>query len=278
MTRTNYALAALLSVSLHLSLWFTGISRTDARPAFELGDAAVMLYLTPSPDSTPSEATQPEVLPEEVTPVEQPVMEPVVDTPIEPQPVAALPPMPQADDGWLPLPPVVEEQAPPQPQVQPQPVVQPEPQEVEPQPLEPQPAVEAQPRVTEQPTPAPQPAPQQPEVKPAAQSAVASAASVQQDADQQQAGVEAEALVSHLHQPRYPFLSRRRGEEGQAQVLVRVEADGRVTQVTLEHSSGFDRLDQAALDACRKSRFVPATENGQPVTSWARVPFVFSLK
>jgi periplasmic protein TonB len=79
-------------------------------------------------------------------------------------------------------------------------------------------------------------------------------------------------------EPEYPRLSRRNGETGT--VIVRAFADeaGVPHQVQIERSSGFARLDEAAMAAVRKTRFKPYTENGKPVAGWVRMPFPFELE
>ena len=67
------------------------------------------------------------------------------------------------------------------------------------------------------------------------------------------------------------------GEEGVTLVRVLVKADGRAGEVELKRSSGYDRLDQAALRAVRKWRFVPATKHGEPVDAWLDQPVTFKL-
>lgn len=78
--------------------------------------------------------------------------------------------------------------------------------------------------------------------------------------------------------PEYPRLSRRNGEAGT--VIVRAFADesGVPHEVQVEKSSGFARLDEAAMVAVRKTRFKPYTENGKPVAGWVRMPFPFELE
>ena len=78
--------------------------------------------------------------------------------------------------------------------------------------------------------------------------------------------------------PEYPRLSRRNGEAGT--VIVRALADeaGVPHEVQVERSSGFVRLDEAAMAAVRKTRFKPYTENGKPVAGWVRMPFPFELE
>ncbi len=86
--------------------------------------------------------------------------------------------------------------------------------------------------------------------------------------------------ADYLHNaaPVYPALSRRLGEQGQVLVSVFVEVDGAPLKVELRSSSGSDRLDQSALDAVRRWKFVPAKQAGKPVAAWVVVPVVFSLK
>ena len=84
--------------------------------------------------------------------------------------------------------------------------------------------------------------------------------------------------AGHASNPiEYPETSRRMGEEGVTVVRVLVTADGRAGEVELKRSSGFDRLDQAALRAVRKWRFVPATKNGEPTDAWLDQPVKFKL-
>lgn len=78
--------------------------------------------------------------------------------------------------------------------------------------------------------------------------------------------------------PIYPVLSRRMGEEGKVMLRVHVEPDGRPSQVELRSSSGFPRLDDAALRAVRGWRFVPARRGDEAVAAWVLVPINFTLK
>jgi len=77
--------------------------------------------------------------------------------------------------------------------------------------------------------------------------------------------------------PAYPYLSRKAREEGVVTLKVLVGTDGRAKQLQVEESSGFDRLDKAALKTVRKWRFLPATQAGQPREAWVLVPVTFSL-
>lgn len=78
--------------------------------------------------------------------------------------------------------------------------------------------------------------------------------------------------------PEYPRLSRRMKESGTVLLRVRVSPEGRSAQVELNKSSGYERLDQAAVEAVRKWRFVPAKQGEQAVSAWVLVPINFQLE
>lgn len=78
--------------------------------------------------------------------------------------------------------------------------------------------------------------------------------------------------------PPYPGLARRLGEEGRVLLRVQVAPDGSAAQVELRQSSGFARLDAAALETVRRWRFVPARQGGDTVAAWVLVPISFSLR
>lgn len=78
--------------------------------------------------------------------------------------------------------------------------------------------------------------------------------------------------------PPYPSVSRRMGEEGEVRLRVLVDATGHPQQVEIERSSGYPRLDQAALDTVRRWRFVPARQGDQGVTATVIVPIQFTLR
>lgn len=78
--------------------------------------------------------------------------------------------------------------------------------------------------------------------------------------------------------PDYPRLSRRLNERGLVVVRVFVDADGLPRTVQIAQSSGFARLDEAALEGVRRARFRPYAENGRPSAGWARIPIPFELE
>lgn len=78
--------------------------------------------------------------------------------------------------------------------------------------------------------------------------------------------------------PTYPLSARRRGIEGTVLVRAEVAAGGECQRVELKKSSGSDALDQAALEAVKKWRFVPAKRGSQAVVAWVEVPITFKLE
>lgn len=78
--------------------------------------------------------------------------------------------------------------------------------------------------------------------------------------------------------PPYPALSKRMGEQGKVVVRTLIGTDGHAQEVQLQQSSGFERLDQAALKAAREWRYVPGKRDGVPQTMWFNVPFSFQLQ
>jgi len=78
--------------------------------------------------------------------------------------------------------------------------------------------------------------------------------------------------------PSYPPTSRRLGEEGTVILRVELDEQGKVCAARVSSSSGFARLDTAALDAVRNWHCNPAQRAGQPVRSVALQPFKFILQ
>jgi len=78
--------------------------------------------------------------------------------------------------------------------------------------------------------------------------------------------------------PYYPAMSRRAGEQGKVILRVQVSASGAANEVQVLTSSGFPRLDEAARDAVRRWKFVPAKRGNEPVQVWVHIPIPFILK
>jgi protein TonB len=144
-------------------------------------------------------------------------------------------------------------------------------------PVHAKPKIQAKPKPTPTPTPkptpvaAPDPTPPAP-AAPAAPPAAAAPATMEISAPKNVSHVEC-----NIAKPDYPSLSRRRGETGTAYVKFVVGLSGKLESIELKKSSGFSRLDDAALAAVRASACKPYLENGQPVRAAYAQPFDFNL-
>ena len=93
--------------------------------------------------------------------------------------------------------------------------------------------------------------------------------------------VQPSTSAAHLNNPAptYPAMSKRLGERGRVVVRVLIGPDGRAQDARIQRSSGFDRLDQVALETARdRWRYVPGTRNGVPEAMWFNVPLNFVLE
>ncbi len=77
--------------------------------------------------------------------------------------------------------------------------------------------------------------------------------------------------------PVYPALSQRMGEQGKVVIRVLIGKNGTALQADIQLSSGFERLDQAALRAVMSWRYVPGQRVGIAQDMWFNVPVNFSL-
>lgn len=81
-----------------------------------------------------------------------------------------------------------------------------------------------------------------------------------------------------LTPPEYPAISRRMGEEGKLVLRVELDENGRIDDAKVINSSGYERLDAAALTAVKSWQCNPSLRNGQPVRAVALQPFNFVLQ
>jgi periplasmic protein TonB len=75
----------------------------------------------------------------------------------------------------------------------------------------------------------------------------------------------------------YPDGSRRANEMGRCLVKVTVASDGRIIAAAIQSSAGFERLDQACLNAVKGQRMLPAIEDGKSIESSILIPIVWNL-
>ncbi len=149
---------------------------------------------------------------------------------------------------------------------------------VEPKPV--QKAVKPTPQpVAQSPSPTPAPAAADPTPAPAAPAPAAPAAAPgpARETMQVSAPKNVSALSCNFVKPTYPSMSRRRGETGTAYVHFIIGVTGKIESVQLQKSSGYPRLDEAALEATRASTCPPYIENGQAIRAAHTLPFNFTL-
>ena len=85
------------------------------------------------------------------------------------------------------------------------------------------------------------------------------------------------AQYAYHPKPEYPERAIREGWEGTVLLEVLIDSHGRPERVSINRSSGFAVLDQAAREAVKNWRFRPASLGNRQITSRERVPIVFRL-
>jgi protein TonB len=78
--------------------------------------------------------------------------------------------------------------------------------------------------------------------------------------------------------PPYPSMSKSLQEEGKVLLEADVDVLGNVTNIKIQESSGFKRLDQAAIEAVKNWQFIAAKKNNQFIASTVQVPINFILE
>lgn len=162
---------------------------------------------------------------------------------VAPQPVAVVPPAPQ-----------VQPQTPPEELPKPKPLVK-----AKPRPLLREKTARQEP-IRDEPVSAPAPTP-------AVQAPAAPF-------------VEANYRAAYLNNPppKYPMAAKERHIEGLVVLKVQVLSDGSSGNVSIDQSSGHEVLDEAAAEAARRWRFVPAKRGDETVASVVLIPIEFKLK
>ncbi len=78
--------------------------------------------------------------------------------------------------------------------------------------------------------------------------------------------------------PAYPQEAREKGHQGEVVLRVEVLVNGRVGQIEIKKSSGYDLLDHSALTAVKQWRFVPAKKGEVSIPFWVNIPIKFQLQ
>ena len=92
--------------------------------------------------------------------------------------------------------------------------------------------------------------------------------------------VVADRLPSVLEFPDlpYPEAAARRREAGTAHVALEIDAGGNTSGFSIERSSGSPRLDAYALELAKRTKFQPATLDGENVSARVVYPVTFELR
>lgn len=84
------------------------------------------------------------------------------------------------------------------------------------------------------------------------------------------------------NRPEYPAQSIRLEEAGTTVMRLYCNAEGRISDATIEKSSGYERLDQAWMKEAKRGRWKcdPPTVDGKPQGAWipSMVPLTFRLE
>jgi periplasmic protein TonB len=78
--------------------------------------------------------------------------------------------------------------------------------------------------------------------------------------------------------PPYPPMSKRLNEQGNVMVRIYIDADGLPQKAELQRTSGFERLDQAALAVVMKWRYVAGKRGGVTEAMWMGTTIKFILE
>ena len=77
--------------------------------------------------------------------------------------------------------------------------------------------------------------------------------------------------------PVYPEQARRRGQEGKVLLRLTIDERGNLLKVEVLEGAGFG-FEEAAVEAVKRSSFRPASIEGKPAPSIARLPIRFVLR
>jgi len=113
-----------------------------------------------------------------------------------------------------------------------------------------------------------------------AQNALMAATANQETAAKIEPFIEADINSDYAENPKpnYPSIARGMGWQGKVMLRVQVSDQGLSDAVEIERSSGYDILDESALEAIKQWRFTPAKRGETPIASSVIVPIIFTLQ
>ncbi len=86
-----------------------------------------------------------------------------------------------------------------------------------------------------------------------------------------------DAFQHNNPRPRYPKLSKRLREEGTVLLQLLINKNGTVSEVEIKKSSGYPRLDRAAIKAVSQWRYTPASQRNEAITYRYEQPVRFAM-
>ena len=81
----------------------------------------------------------------------------------------------------------------------------------------------------------------------------------------------------HREMPVYPLFARRFGKEGKVVLKLTIDEKGNLLNVEVIDKANYG-FTEAAVEAVKKSTFLPAKKNGRPIASRAFLPIRFQLE
>ena len=76
-------------------------------------------------------------------------------------------------------------------------------------------------------------------------------------------------------EPEYPYMADRKRLSGKVRLKLKLEADGRVSDIEVVSASPPDLFEESALKAFSDVRFAPAQKNGHPVRALVLIEVVY---
>ena len=81
----------------------------------------------------------------------------------------------------------------------------------------------------------------------------------------------------HREMPVYPIMARKLGREGKVVLKLTIDENGNLLDIEVLDREGYG-FTEAAVEAVKKSTFLPAEKDGKPITSRALLPIRFQLE
>jgi len=81
----------------------------------------------------------------------------------------------------------------------------------------------------------------------------------------------------HREMPVYPLMARKLGKEGVVVLRLTIDHRGNLLHVEVTEKAGYG-FTEAAIEAVKRSMFLPAKRDGQPIISQALLPIKFILR